>query len=79
MKEAEEAFAEALEIRRKLAEANPDAYLPYVASTLNNLANLYRATQRMKDADRPTPRRWQRIASWPRPIPTHTCPTSQLR
>ena len=28
MKEAEQAYAEALAIRRKLAEANPDAYLP---------------------------------------------------
>src|SRR5439155_691694 len=40
MKEAETAYQEALSIRRRLAEANPDAYLPNVAMTLNNLANL---------------------------------------
>src|ERR1035441_2879817 len=50
MKEAEEAHREALSIRRELAQANPEAHLmPDVAMTLNNLANLYRATQRMKE------------------------------
>ena len=34
-----------------LAKDNPEAYLPYVAMTLNNLASLYRATQRMKEAE----------------------------
>jgi tetratricopeptide (TPR) repeat protein len=51
MKEAEQAYAEALTIRRKLAEANPDAYLPDVATTLNNLAVLYGNTQRIKEAE----------------------------
>ena len=51
MKEAEQAYAEALATYRKLAEANPDAYLPYVAGTLNNLAVLYSGTQRMKEAE----------------------------
>ena len=51
MKEAEQAYGEALAIRRKLAETNPDAYLPDVAMTLNNLAILYRDTQRMKEAE----------------------------
>jgi tetratricopeptide (TPR) repeat protein len=50
MKEAETAYLEALSIYRRLAESNPEAYLPYVAGTLNNLANLYRRTQRMKEA-----------------------------
>jgi tetratricopeptide (TPR) repeat protein len=34
-----------------LAKANPEAYLPELATTLNNLADLYRATQRMKEAE----------------------------
>jgi hypothetical protein len=34
-----------------LAKTNPEAYLPDVAATLNNLANLYRATQRKKEAE----------------------------
>ncbi|MGA2206286.1 MAG: tetratricopeptide repeat protein, partial [Terracidiphilus sp.] len=51
MKEAEQAYAEALATYRKLAEANPDAYLPDVGMTLNNLANLYSNTQRMKEAE----------------------------
>ena len=52
MTEAEKAYIEALDIRRKLALANPDAYLPNVANTLNNLAILYRATQRMQEAEK---------------------------
>ncbi len=32
---------EALYIRRELAKTNPSAYNSYVATTLNNLANLY--------------------------------------
>ena len=34
-------YEKALEIYRKLAEDNPNAYLPDVAMTLNNLANLH--------------------------------------
>ena len=34
-------YEEALEIRRKLAKENPNAFLPYVATTLNNLAIFY--------------------------------------
>ena len=51
MKDAETAYLEALSIRRRLAEANPEAYLADVAMTLNNLANLYVATQRIKEAE----------------------------
>ncbi len=51
MKLAEDAYAEALDNYRKLAAANPEAYLPDVAMTLNNLANLYCDTQRMKLAE----------------------------
>ena len=36
--EAEAEYAEALEIRRKLAAVNPSAYLPNVATTLINVA-----------------------------------------
>ncbi len=51
MREAEEAFVEALSIYRKLAETNPGAYLTDVAMTLNNLANLFSATQRIREAE----------------------------
>ena len=51
MEKAEAAYDEALTTRRRLAESNPDAYLPDVAGTLNNLAVLYRATQRMEKAE----------------------------
>ena len=37
---AEASYKEALEIRRELAKKNRDAYLPDVATTLNNLGNL---------------------------------------
>jgi tetratricopeptide (TPR) repeat protein len=36
---------------RDLAAANPAAYLPDLANTLNNLGILYRATQRLADAE----------------------------
>ena len=51
IQKAEEAYGEALAIKRKLAEANPDAYLPDVAMTLNNLAILYSGTQRIQKAE----------------------------
>ena len=38
-------YLEALANHRRLAEANPEAYSPYVATTLNNLANLYGCQQ----------------------------------
>jgi tetratricopeptide (TPR) repeat protein len=50
MKEAEESYKEALDIRRQLAKANPATYQQYVATTLNDLAGLYTRTQRMKEA-----------------------------
>ena len=37
---AEARYQEALAIQRRLAEANPQAYLPNLANMLNNLANL---------------------------------------
>src|ERR1039457_2440373 len=50
MKEAETAYREALGTYRRLAETNPEAYLPNVATILNNLAVLYSDTQRVKEA-----------------------------
>ena len=44
--EAEGAYKEALEIYKKLAEKSPDAYLPDVATTQNNLGILYIETER---------------------------------
>jgi tetratricopeptide (TPR) repeat protein len=50
MERAREGFEEALKIRRQLAEKNPDAYLPYLAVTLNDLASLDRDQERMETA-----------------------------
>ena len=49
--DAEEAYKEALEIYRELAEKRPDAYLPYLATTQNNLAVLYSNLRRFEDAE----------------------------
>jgi tetratricopeptide (TPR) repeat protein len=49
--EAVGVYETVLTLYRELAKANPEAYLPYVATTLNNLALLYSATQRMKAAE----------------------------
>jgi hypothetical protein len=51
MKEAEDAYGEAFSIRRTLAKANSEVYLPDVAATLNNLGLLYNDTQRIKEAE----------------------------
>jgi len=49
--EAETAYTEALEIRKKLAEKNPDAYNPDVATTQNNLGVLYWNLGRFEEAE----------------------------
>jgi tetratricopeptide (TPR) repeat protein len=51
LKDAEEVFQEALKIRRQLSQSNPSAYLPYVATTLNNLGALYSDTNKLKEAE----------------------------
>jgi tetratricopeptide (TPR) repeat protein len=48
---AQTVYQEALGMYRKLAQANPQAHLPYVALTLNNLAVLYSDTQRLSDSE----------------------------
>jgi tetratricopeptide (TPR) repeat protein len=45
-----QAYEEALEIYRTLVEANPAAYRPGVATTLNNLGNLHREEHRYAEA-----------------------------
>ncbi|UJS19451.1 MAG: tetratricopeptide repeat protein [Candidatus Brocadia sp.] len=48
--DALKSYKEALEIRKKLALANPQTYLPYVATTLNNLGNLQSDKNEFDDA-----------------------------
>ena len=50
--DAENAHLEALDTHRKLAEKNPDAYLPDLAMTQNNIGNLYRNLKRFEDAEK---------------------------
>lgn len=47
---AGQAFEEALRTFRKLAEADGDDYLPWVAVTLNNLAVVHRAQNQTREA-----------------------------
>jgi len=49
--QAETSYLEALEIYRKLAEVNPQTYLPYVATTLNNLGLLQSAKNEFDQAE----------------------------
>src|SRR5215813_11434126 len=49
---AEKAYNEALAIRRRLAETNPQTYLPDVAATLNNLAILQKAKNEFPAAEK---------------------------
>ena len=48
--EARKAFAEALKIYRELAQKKPGTYLPYVATTLNNLGTIDSAQNRLEEA-----------------------------
>ncbi len=50
-KRSEKAHVEALEIYRELSKENPSAYLPNVATTLNNLGLLYSSDNRPKDSE----------------------------
>ncbi|MBW1616097.1 MAG: tetratricopeptide repeat protein, partial [Deltaproteobacteria bacterium] len=43
-------YKEVLQIYRGLAKVNPQAYLPYVANTLNNLGNLQQENNKTKEA-----------------------------
>jgi hypothetical protein len=43
-------LTEAIEIRRELAMQNPAAYRPSLATTLDNLASLYRDMHRESEA-----------------------------
>ena len=49
-KEAEQAYSEALEIRKTLAAANKDAYLPYVATTIHNLGLFHFSRENFPEA-----------------------------
>jgi hypothetical protein len=50
LQQAEQTYQEALLIRRAEARANPDAYLPDLAMTLNNLAILHSHTHRPEES-----------------------------
>ena len=50
LKQAQDYYEEALEIRRELAKQNPEAYKPYVAMTLNDLGALLKNTNKLKQA-----------------------------
>ena len=51
LNDAEVYYEKALEIIQRLAKDNPQAYEPDVAMTLNNLAVLYKGTQRFTEAE----------------------------
>ena len=48
---AERYYVKALEIRRRLAQGNPQAYEPDLAKTLNNLAILFYDSQRLTESE----------------------------
>src|SRR6266481_3484536 len=50
MEEAQKDYEEALKTYRELAQKNPGTYLPYVATTLNNLGVLDHTQNRLGEA-----------------------------
>ncbi|MDX2035342.1 MAG: CHAT domain-containing tetratricopeptide repeat protein [Isosphaeraceae bacterium] len=51
LEDCEAGYAEALGIRRALAESRPEVYLSDVAMTLNNLGNVLRGLNRLEDSE----------------------------
>ena len=72
-------ITEAVDIRRRLAAANPAAYLPDLAMSLNNLSNQQSNTGDRDAALTSITEAASTTASWPRPTPPPTCPTSPGR
>ena len=68
---------EAVRLYRELAAANP-AFLPDLASALNNLGSRYSEVGRRQDALAPPRKPSGCTGSWPRPTPP-SCPTSPAR
>ena len=52
LKQAQDYYEEALQIRRELMEKNPEAYEPDVAMTLQNLTILYLGLGKKEDAEK---------------------------
>jgi tetratricopeptide (TPR) repeat protein len=67
--EAEKAYGEALDLRRKLAAQNPAAWEPYVGTTLNNLGVLYLTMGHFKQAGRSASEAERILIPWWRPSP----------
>ena len=74
-KEAVEAYGTVLALNRDMAKVNPETHLPLVAKTLNNLAGVYRVTQRMTEAEEAyRGGRSPFAATWRKPIPDANLP-----
>ena len=71
-------ITEAVDIRRRLAAANPAAYLPDLARSLNNLSNQQTDTGDRDAALASITEAVDTTAGWPRPTPPPTCPTSPM-
>ena len=73
------AIEEAVGVYRRLAAANPAAYEPDLATSLNNLSVRLGEAGRRDGAWPPSRRRWRCAAGWRRPTPPPTSPTWRRR
>jgi tetratricopeptide (TPR) repeat protein len=73
--EALQATQEAVDLRRRLAAQRPDAFLPYLAMSLNNLGNGFPKWAGGRRPCKPRRRRWTSTAAWPPSAPTPSSPT----
>ena len=78
-KEALTAVEEAVAIRRQLAEARPDAFLPGLAVSLSNQSNRLGHLGRHEEALAAVEQSVATAASSPRPAPTRSSPASPCR
>ena len=75
LKTAEEAVGH----YRALAEARPDAFIPDLAGSLNNLASRLSALGRREEALTAAEEAVGLTARWPKRVPTPSSPTWRVR
>jgi tetratricopeptide (TPR) repeat protein len=73
--EALQATQEAVDLYRRLAQQNPDAFLPYLAGSLNNLGAMLSEMGRREEALQAAQEAVEIRRRWPPNTPTPSSPT----
>jgi hypothetical protein len=79
LEEALAANADAVDIYRELADADPDAYAHLLAEVLDNRSSQLAETDRPEESVSASAEASASTGNWPRPDPTNTPPGSRSR